>query len=42
MMITMKTMMMTTDGDIYSQMDLPIAGSHEVEVFAFSNYPEMH
>ena len=29
-------------GSIYSQMDLPIAGSHEVEVFAFSNYPEMH
>ena len=27
----------------YSQMDMqPIAGSHEVEASAFSNYPKMH
>ena len=42
-------MMMTMDAGVplspgsYSQMDMqPIAGSHEVEASAFSNYPKMH
>ena len=42
-------MMMTMDARVplppgsYSQMDMqPIAGSHEVEASAFSNYPKMH
>ena len=41
-------MMMTMDAGVplspgsYSQMDMqPIAGSHEVEASAFSNYPKM-